>query len=68
MVLLPGREDVIVPDQVSYRCGRPRAEDQVNVISAVCSDVQAQEACNNDYDDHDADDVKNVHGTLRLRD
>jgi hypothetical protein len=30
--------------------------------------VYAEVARNNDYDDHDADDVKNVHGTLRLRD
>src|ERR1700687_1176111 len=34
----------------------------------VCSDVQAEEARNEDYDDHDADDVKNIHCTLRLRD
>jgi hypothetical protein len=33
----------------------------------VCSNVQPQEAGNKDYDDHDADDVKNVHCTLRLR-
>jgi hypothetical protein len=29
--------------------------------------VQSEEACNYDYDDHDADDVKNVHCVLRLR-
>src|SRR6266403_5831316 len=39
-----------------------------NSYRAVCSDVYAEVARNNDYDDHDADDVKNVHGTLRLRD
>jgi hypothetical protein len=39
-----------------------------NSNRAVCSDVHAEVARNNDYDDHDADDVKNVHGTLRLRD
>ena len=33
----------------------------------VCSNVQPQESGNKDYDDHDADDVKNVHSTLRLR-
>jgi len=33
----------------------------------VCSNVQPEESGNKDYDDHDADDVKNVHCTLRLR-
>ena len=33
----------------------------------VCSNVQPEEPGNKDYDDHDADDVKNVHCTLRLR-
>ena len=32
----------------------------------VCS-TQPEESGNKDYDDHDADDVKNVHCTLRLR-
>jgi hypothetical protein len=31
----------------------------------VCS-TQPEESGNKDYDDHDADDVKNVHCTLRL--
>ena len=26
-----------------------------------CSGVQPEEPCDKDYDDHDADDVKNVH-------
>jgi hypothetical protein len=30
------------------------------------SDVQPEETCNKDYDDHDADDVKNVHCALRF--
>jgi hypothetical protein len=33
----------------------------------VCSNVQPEESGNKDYDDHDADDVKNVHCTLRLK-
>jgi hypothetical protein len=33
----------------------------------ACSDAQPEESGNNDYDDHDADDVKNVHCTLQLR-
>jgi hypothetical protein len=32
----------------------------------VCSDVYPKEACNKDYDDHDTNDVKNVHCTLPL--
>jgi hypothetical protein len=32
----------------------------------VCS-TQPEESGNKEYDDHDADDVKNVHCTLRLR-
>ena len=35
-------------------------------IDFVCSDVYPKEACNKDYDDHDTDDVKNVHCTLPL--
>jgi hypothetical protein len=31
------------------------------------SDVQTQEACNNDDDDHYADDVENVHCVLRFK-
>ena len=42
--------------------------DQVKIISKVGSDVQAEEARNKDYDDHDADNVENVHCTLRFRD
>jgi hypothetical protein len=34
----------------------------------ICSGVHAEEARNKDYDDHDANDVKNVHCTLRLKD
>jgi len=30
------------------------------------SDVQPKEARNKDYDDHDTDDVKNIHYTLPL--
>jgi hypothetical protein len=33
----------------------------------VCSNAQPEESGNKDYDDHDADDVKNVHCTLRSR-
>jgi hypothetical protein len=33
----------------------------------VCSNAQPEESGNQDYDDHDADDVKNVHCTLRAR-
>lgn len=36
--------------------------------ATICSEAQAEEARNKDYDDHDADDVENVHGTLRSRD
>jgi hypothetical protein len=31
----------------------------------ACSSVQAQEACDKENDDDDADDVENVHGVLR---
>jgi hypothetical protein len=30
------------------------------------SDVQPEEARNNDYDDHDTDNVENIHYTLPL--
>lgn len=33
----------------------------------VCSNAQPEESGNQDYDDHDADDVKDVHCTLRSR-
>jgi hypothetical protein len=34
----------------------------------IRSSVQAEKACNKEDDDDDADDVENVHGTLRVRD
>ena len=32
-----------------------------------CCSTQTQEACNEKYDDHDADDVENIHCVLRSR-
>ena len=37
------------------------------VLSAVCSGVQSEETCDDDYDYYDADNVENVHFQLRLR-
>jgi hypothetical protein len=32
----------------------------------VISGVQAKVSCNEKYDDHDADDVENIHSLLRI--
>jgi hypothetical protein len=40
--------------------------DRLSISVLLASDVKPEEACNQDYDDHDADDVKNVHCALRF--
>ena len=36
------------------------------IISDGFSNMQPEESCNNDDDNHDADEIENVHYTLRL--
>ena len=50
-----------------FALGLSLANAQGGGYRIVCSNMQPEESGNNDYDDHYADDVKNVHCTLRLR-
>ena len=63
------RPDADALDLASDWCEsyEPGAEDAIE-LSAVANWLrwQAEEARNNDYDDHDADDVKNIHCLLRI--
>jgi hypothetical protein len=50
------------------RPGRELSQPRREAGSSIpYSGVQTKEACNKDDNDHDADDVKNVHWVLRLR-
>lgn len=58
-----------VPSQIGHRRGLPASESLrlcVLIGKVVISGVQAKVSRNEKYDDHDSDDVENIHWLLRI--
>src|SRR6185312_3433747 len=55
-----------IPDMRNAKIGRAYRERSQNTSHRYCS-AQTEEACNEKYNDNDADDVENIHDLLRLR-
>jgi hypothetical protein len=60
--VLSERNRLLAVVAIGKPLGRP-----VHRLGIVCSDVQTEEACNDGYHDHDADDVEDIHCALRAR-
>ena len=61
----PLANEHVVTGMVFLKGGCQSVRQAFSVI--IHSDVQTQEARNDKYDDHDADDVENIHCALRFR-